>query len=612
MACIPGLSIYAQDKRKGIIVLDSFYTEESGKPTGPNAISYFKVDKKIPNGGPSDAFAFPIIIDHTKFFIYNRYLKSQKAVVVDSLDILNYVDSLSLLHYYDPSENLLQLSNVFTLDFVSSLTNTALYSSNPVVGFDSNKTPGPKNLIVKKSIILTNSIFDFDVQYAKLFPSLTSTNDVFDSVIFVKKFSAYRNWYRSLVFDKAIFLDTCEIGFGENVKYFTQKSITDQSDNTRKIVFKNSVFKAPLFLIQEPKMNNSWALSHIGFENVSFGDQFLVQANYLNAISFKDCNFKGPLFLSYKKIDSTKFDRCTFNNSVDLRNLQLTDGPLLQNAFFSKNCNVLISPLDEIEKYGFDAIAMEKIFFIIDWGWKSGQLSYVNWDKNSKTFFTSKVVTLDETFDSIINPLSAFSEHDLEQVKLKLQKIKDYVDKTVTGDDLFSSNKERIKNWLDYQEKQYEKFYFKKQNKLKYFWLSFIENTVNFGYNGELKFFKFCFWIILFFSILYRLLYRKEISAYLTKSRVPANNYFTDEIPRPWKKYWFYNTITFFNIDFIKSFFVSFLVFFNPKISSTIFQYEKKFIWIILLEWIVGLLFVILFLFYIAGHYPVVTKLIGL
>jgi hypothetical protein len=119
--------------------------------------------------------------------------------------------------------------------------------------------------------------------------------------------------------------------------------------------------------------------------------------------------------------------------------------------------------------------------------------------------------------------------------------------------------------------------------------------------------------MVLLFALVFRIFYPKELLAYykvddqqaadmLRKRPLPANH-----LKRP-IRYIF----QLFDATLFRSIYFSFVLFFTPRFSSGYFAIGKSVLRWIIFEWLLGVAFVLLFLFYIASEYPIVTKLIGL
>jgi hypothetical protein len=446
-----------------------------------------------------------------------------------------------------------------------------------------------------------------------------------DSVIFKEKVSFFHTNVKSFYLQNAIFEKSCIIGFIDN-KLYDSKELAE---------FLNTTFNSNLSIfsenpteIKESQSQNQYAFSrktdndvlyNISFVNNVFNKSLTIRSANLKNIKFTKSVFNAPFILSYKTLDSTIIENCEFYNAVDLRGIKLIKGSLLRDNFFTKKCNIIIRTTDELDKMNIDNISLQKVFFMIDWDWISPNLQYVYWDDNKKTFFSRQAKWQYGKGSSVIMPTVAIpdlKEQNLEQIKLKFQNIKDHISRNTINDDLFGSGKQKIFSWIDYQQKQYEKLFYKTHgNRLNYYWLCFIQTIVNYGYKGEGVFIFYCLLIIFFFAFIYRIYFVNEIEAYVNDAEVINKNNQDNYKTIKSRTHRVINLLLFIlkiiNIDLIKSFFASFAIFFTPKFPFKVFKFSNGFSWFVIIEWIIGIWFILLFLYFIAGNYPIVTKLIG-
>lgn len=364
---------------------------------------------------------------------------------------------------------------------------------------------------------------------------------------------------------------------------------------------------------------NDNPLCNMIFTSSKFKGLLKMRSSVLKNMKFKNTTFDAPFILSNKTIDSTLFEKCNFKDIVDLRGVQVTNGSQFKDSYFGDSVNIVIATTDELDKLDLSVMSLQKVFIIIDWNWGKPLNQYLCWNTAEKRF---SVRSLGRE-SRIKGPgdakqmLPDFEKADLDQVKDKFQKIKENLSKTVINDDMFGSSKQKIVSWLDYQQKQYEKLYYGaiiKGNLLNnitnwgiYCRLVILEKIVNFGYKGEKKFFMWCLAIIFAFSLFYRVRHVKEIEAYINDEPVKETDIAlvkTHEFVKRLKS-------TFFNIDFTKTFFASFAIFINPKFPFKAYKYSNEFCRVVIIEWILGMSFILLFLYFIAGKYPILTKLLG-
>jgi hypothetical protein len=618
MVCF--LKLSAQTQKGNKIILDTVYAK--GADPNPQYERYYFQQKTWNRSLNSYRnMSMPFTDKQNRVFIYYRPLEKGLPAKIDTFST---VKSTTIIP--DLSNKKLKIQNAYLGVFNKTLQSYSKEGENRRFSISSKKR------IISTPISIYNCIVSFNASF---------DNNI-DSMIFNNKITLGNNNFKIFYLNNTVFNDTCEINFKKNLNFFTKKpSLVSGIPKGAKAFFKNTIFNGPFLLANSEELDHLYGdhynsffpktfsiketekerereiffpLSNIGFKNVTINNSFIIGATSLKNIVFDYVTFNSPLLLTDLKLDSTIFKNCNFNSPlIDLRGVTLFHGASFKNNFFNQNCNLLLRPDDEIEKLTLDNIELQKVFFVVDWGWNNTQVRYVKWDGETKIFGASFFEKYRfKTNEIKADPLRDFSEHDLETVKRKLQKIKDYVNKTVTSDDIFGSDKQRITNWLNYQDKQYEKLYYQKNNRLYYNWLLFLESTVNFGYRGEGAFIRFCLLIIFIFSLIYRIGFKTEIAAYIAKEAVVAVEDTPVNTVRNWSVKKIIQRVFIVDIAFIKSFYLSFTIFFNPIFPSLIFKYSKWFFWLIILEWMIGVLFILLFLYFIAGNYPIVTKLIGL
>jgi len=612
------------------VKIDTNFNSVTAKPESFDYyIKNIATDKETNEYIPSDN---PLTYPFNKIPIYRKLIKSRKPATVR--DTFYFVaDSDKIEKYYNETKGRLLFKKCYVSSFFNLMKSAPTKAQQSIFDIDTCATKKiDTSAIVKRKLSILKPVY-----FLNCILNINTDRVEFDSIIFTRKMSAYRTSYRSFNLENVTFKDTCELTFQDNINYFTKNVSQSKSDSNR-AVFLNTIFKGPFLInskgnynlgIASTKYNPLYSrnaqnveskmvqqLRNIKFVNSTFKNLFIINAPVLKNITFENSTFNYPFFLTDKKLDSTVFRNCNFNNIIDLRGAVLCHGSSFKDNFFKKDCNMIIRLNDDIDKMNLDIKALQKIFFVVDWGWKNQTSQCVYWNENSKSFSTIAFKSPFHIKDTI-SPLDEFTEHNLEQVEIKFQNLREYVSRIITSDDIFGSEKQKIINWLNYQEKQYEKLYFRQHNKLHYLGLRFLEITTNFGYNGEMRFFTFCLWIILIFAFIFRVFFIKEVNAFLSSSEPDAaENNETGATTKSKNRMYIHHTLhfllTIFNVDNIKSVFVSFNIFFTPKFPSTVFKFSKWFCWLILIEWIMGILFILLFLYFIAGNYPIVTKLIGL
>jgi hypothetical protein len=218
---------------------------------------------------------------------------------------------------------------------------------------------------------------------------------------------------------------------------------------------------------------------------------------------------------------------------------------------------------------------------------------------------------------------------DLDNIlKINFQRemsFKDFFDKEITYKkhvDLYYDNiNKQIKDdtliKAEYKELLYSRFNNRKEKYAFYYYLMNIQKsplnivytiknlillpTVNInGYYGEYNFFICSFLIIIYFAFfIYFRKYRTLIYSYI------VNDEFSTLKGKEKKGSGF--------SDFFKSLWFSCVVFINPKFPAKYFKFSNEsFLKAIVIEWIIGLIIVIIFLVFVASKFPIVAKLLAI
>lgn len=135
-------------------------------------------------------------------------------------------------------------------------------------------------------------------------------------------------------------------------------------------------------------------------------------------------------------------------------------------------------------------------------------------------------------------------------------------------------------------------------NIVLYFKYLTVYSTTNFGYHGENKFIISSLTVILLFSLIYFMFFQQEIIEYIKKD----SNSFDINYSRPRYNLIYYALCLRF----------AFKLFVNIKFSYNYFNETKGLGYIFILNWLLGIVFIILFLIYIASQYPFIKDIIGI
>ncbi|HWB64614.1 MAG TPA: hypothetical protein VG603_13955, partial [Chitinophagales bacterium] len=132
-----------------------------------------------------------------------------------------------------------------------------------------------------------------------------------------------------------------------------------------------------------------------------------------------------------------------------------------------------------------------------------------------------------------------------------------------------------------------------------------LEITVRQGYDGEGRFFTWVAGFILIFSFIYYRWYKEEIIEFMNAVYNKKKSDLTD-----FKTLQVYPSVNFWR-DYARCIWFSFMAFFDPRLPVTYFNFgDGAFKWVIV-EWLIGLGFIILFLIFLASKYAFLRSLIS-
>ncbi|SEL62851.1 hypothetical protein SAMN04488505_102713 [Chitinophaga rupis] len=138
---------------------------------------------------------------------------------------------------------------------------------------------------------------------------------------------------------------------------------------------------------------------------------------------------------------------------------------------------------------------------------------------------------------------------------------------------------------------------------LKY---NFLEYLVGNGYHGEASFFPSALLFILLFTILYNIWFVRDVQAYILKINEKSGHNEPAVISKEKK------TALDAAVTFAQCFWMSVIVFLNPRFPAAYFRFRNSFMIVVVIEWLIGLVMIILFLIFIASKYAFVKTLLGI
>jgi hypothetical protein len=295
-------------------------------------------------------------------------------------------------------------------------------------------------------------------------------------------------------------------------------------------------------------------------------------------INFYSAKFEKPVYLNNEWLKNIDFSDAVFSDTLNLFNTVVKDSLKITNVFFHSHFSskqvIVVNPVSfSLLNLNFNSASIRDLEF-----------PYYNYNKTVHLYSPSYLDNYVSFYDRLII--------DAKQTYLQ-------------QNDLFSDLQNKYKHQKILHKITFLKHNFNPVNGINYIWLSFLELTVGNGYNGGSRFFYSCLIMILIFSIIYFVFSREEFVSYINNENGALKNDETDTM------YISYEPKSYLR-NFFKCFWQSFNIFFNPKYNFKYFQFSNKLFIPVIIEWLLGILMIILFLIYIATTYPFIRALLGI
>lgn len=325
----------------------------------------------------------------------------------------------------------------------------------------------------------------------------------------------------------------------------------------------------------------------------SHKDSTTYDCNYLNWIYLNECKFDGPTtFYATIPLDSLTYVGFPYSEfrenltigidyaqfiSKSLNNTDIGDG--FSTSVFSDNIVINTNYETDFKKLKLNTKHLSRVWL------NPLYISFMGERKNKYMYITPK------TEYYIVENKNNYIDF-IESLKIKIE----------DEDTLRYASKEASSK-LDYLTDKYRMHYYKhnilqSNNLVLYFKYLIVYSTTNFGYHGENKFIISSLTVIFLFSLIYFMFFQKEIIEYIKKD----SNFFAINYTRPKYNLIYYALCLRF----------AFKLFVTIKFSYDYFNDTKGLGYIFILNWLLGIVFIILFLIYIASQYPFIKDIIGM
>jgi hypothetical protein len=166
---------------------------------------------------------------------------------------------------------------------------------------------------------------------------------------------------------------------------------------------------------------------------------------------------------------------------------------------------------------------------------------------------------------------------------------------------------EKLAQKYDHDKMRYQMEYdWHAGNYLSYFGTAIPEFFVKNGYEGEKRFFTLTVLVVLLFALLFFFFCKKEMVTYFEGESGSEDS---EKVAAPAQGTGKSN-ITF--KTYFKGLWLSTIVLISPHFPKRYFKINGIMFGFVIIEWLLGLLMIVLFFVYIAGHYPIVKTLVGI
>jgi len=210
-----------------------------------------------------------------------------------------------------------------------------------------------------------------------------------------------------------------------------------------------------------------------------------------------------------------------------------------------------------------------------------------------------------------------FSDDDnfYASVQQNIDRLKQYVSEYKTAN---KDQKDDVLNRLEYRAEHYRReFYERHLGENGNAWKLMVSNTLEFlvrnGYHGEWIFVSRALFLIVLFMFIYMLFFRRTIDAYVTKEEffdpraVPSPR--LKKVPTAGLGEANFGDYV---LSMTLSMWFSFVVFVNPKFPNKYFKFYRPLLYVIIIEWSIGLFMLFIFAFFIASRFPFIKALFGI
>ncbi|SEL07444.1 hypothetical protein SAMN04488505_1011433 [Chitinophaga rupis] len=310
-------------------------------------------------------------------------------------------------------------------------------------------------------------------------------------------------------------------------------------------------------IIVDPSPNTKFPICNMSFNSANFLHTVSFNNQCVNSIDLRDAFFSGTLML--------------FNTLIK-DSLKTNNG--FYYSHFSSGLDIVLNPSNfSLASLNINPVSIEEVNFV-----------YCKTNPAIPVHNKALLDNVNSFYNKLINDIkiSYSQSHDLT-VELE----------------------NKYRHQLLILKMDYLRNNLNLNNIIELFRLSFLEFVVGNGYKGGDNFLVSSLLIITAFAYFYYIFYQKPFIEYI--------NVENGEKAGSGKKQknGTYNSKDY-TKNFLKCFWKSFYIFFNPKPSFSYFNFQDPLFALVAIEWLIGIFMISLFLIYVASTYPFIRSLLGL
>ncbi len=571
----------------------------------------------------SDSVQAEVSVSKTKYFSFsmkyfpgNDSIDLNEAAEKSSVLMYTYIDSLDLNKYKTNRWNQNQdslfinvplLFNHCVINKIISITSSkqvTVVFTKPVFFYSCSVPPCLfKYFCFRDDLVLINNNMSLDSDYVGIHENILGPQFQIDSSCFGGNVYLYNNIEDEYpIFDnigkrkssqeEIMGISKVYSVFYRNINSDSVNTVPDQVLS----ISNNCRFFKKLFIYN----NNPYKIIYL--TDNKFNDRVYIKLYYKGEIPL----FKKYISDNYKQLPGSNQIKLIRSNLNNIYNCNLENGVFyngadfsnsycknfnLYRSFFRDSLNLSNTKFDSVNIFHLGSLAFNKSLFnsctIIE---QEDGPDLDNLKINSQSF--AEILFVTPAMSKNDSASYTISKNFFNVLKLSInQHFKDDKD-----------NRDEISAKALHDEIMYDQEYDKKNKRfvnrsfIKYYTSVWLEKLVGNGYHGAFRFINSSLWFYMLFIFIYLLFFHRTIRQIMEENfKTNPDNQSKNKLSLFFYSAWF-----------------SFLVLINPRIQLKYLKYSIIFTCFVLLEWAIGIILLILFLYYIAPTYPFIKTLLGL